>query len=307
MAGNEGKKTECLWKEGGRMMRKKQTERAKHIGIEHNKETPSPFEIHDSSVERIEKWFSDEGLTIDSIRSELEKTGNRSCVIWEVSEYYRAIIADVRKQIEEEEHDRYPAEKWKQVLESIKAVVDVLGYLTLLQMDANATLVSMLEAKSNTERIILSKHVYTLIYEVQNGDFHGFVSKAIDDLPDVLLDKKSKRSIMRDFSGLVKKMFPKKDAGLIRNKADAHKDSFALQMEAYAKCDYGVSVVSLIVFDKIVHMLQKAMEIMLENVPLLYEQYRADIEERLRKIKRLLEKMREYEGKPLPDGGLTSD
>ncbi len=54
-------------------------------------------------------------------------------------------------------------------------------------------------------------------------------------------------------------------------------------------------------------MLQKAMEIMLENVPLLYEQYRADIKERLRKIKRLLEKMREYEGKPLPEGGLTGD
>lgn len=289
------------------MMQKEQTERTKHIDIEQKKETPSPFEIHDSSVEKIEKWLSDEGLTIDSFRSELEKTGNRSCVIWEVSEYYRSIIADVRNQIEEEEHDRYPAEKWKQVLESIKAVVDVLGYLTLLQMDANATLISMLDAKSDTERIVLSKHVYTLVYEAQNSDFHDIVSKTLDDLPDVLLDKKTKRSILNDFNGLVKKLFSKKEAGPIRNHADAHKDNFALQMEAYTKCDYGLSVVSLIVFDKIVHMLQKAMEIMLENVPLLYEQYRADIKERLRKIKRLLEKMREYEGKPLPEGGLTGD
>lgn len=78
-------------------------------------------------------------------------------------------------------------------------------------------------------------------------------------------------------------------------------------MEAYTKCDYGMSIASLLAFDKIVNLLQQAVEIMLQNVPVLYEQYRTDIEERIRKLEHLLKKMKEYEGKPLPEAGLTGE
>lgn len=279
----------------------------KDAGIAQKKEILSPFEIHDSSVEKIENWLLNEGITIDSLRSELEKTGKRSCLILEVSEYYKSMIADTQKQIEGEEHDRYPAQRWKQVLESAKTIVDLLGYLTLLQMDAKATIISMLESKCDTERIVLSKHAYTLIYEVQNKDFNNLVSHELEQLPDVLLEKKEKRAIMKSFNDLVKKMISKGEAKTIRDKSDAHKDTFTLQMEAYTKCSFGLGVASLIIFDKTVNLLQKAVGIMLENVPLLLEQYRKDISDRLRKMERLLEKMKEYEGKSFPEGGLTGD
>lgn len=285
----------------------KQIAMANEVGIEHRKGIPSPFEINDSSVEKIDNWLLNEGVTIESLRAELEKTGKRSGLILEVSEYYKSIIVDTQKQIEEQVHDRYHLQKWEQVLESIKTVVDLLGYLTLLQMDAKATIISMLEAKCDTERIVLSKHAYTLIYEVQNNDFHNVVSKKIDQLPDVLLEMKEKRSIMKEFNNLVKKMVSKGEAKKIRDKSDAHKDTFTLQMEAYTKCNYGVGVASLYFFDKIVSLLQKAVELMLAKVPLLYEQYRAGIIERLCKTERLLERMKEYEGKSLPEGGLTGD
>ncbi len=280
---------------------------AKYTALEQKKEINSPFEIHDSSVEKVDNWLLNKGITIDFLRSELEKTGKRSCLILEVSDYYNNIIVDTKKQIEEEVHDRYPTERWEQVLESIKTVVDLLGYLTLLQMDAKATIISMLEAKCDTERVVLSKHAYTLIYEAQSRDFHNVVSKNIEHLPDVLLEKKEKRFILSGFNDLVKKMIPKNEAKVIRNMADAHKDTFALQMEAYSECNYGLGVASLFVFDKIVNLLQSVVEIMLENVSFLYEHYRADIGERLQKIERLLNKMKEYDGKPFPEGGLTGD
>lgn len=279
----------------------------KYSSLKQNKELPSPFEIRDSSVEKIENWLSSEGIKIDSLRDELDKSGKRSCLIREVSDYYCDTIADVQRQIKIEEHDKYPEESWAQVLESVRTVVELLGYLTLLQMDATTTLISMLEAKSDTERVVLSKHAYTLIHEVHDKKYNNLVSKEIENLPDVLLGKEDKRTILNGFNDLVKKIVPRNEAEFVRDKADAHKDDFHLQMEAYTKCNYGLSVAWLFVFIRIGNLLQHTMEIMLENVPLLYEQYRADVTERLRKMERLLEKMKEYEGKPFPEGGLTGD
>lgn len=280
---------------------------AMYSNIKREKEMPSPFEIRDSSVEKIDNWLSNEGIKIDSLRDELEKSGKRCCLIRDVSDFYRDIKADVQRQIEIEEHDRYPGERWLQVLESIRTVVDLLGYLTLLQMDATATIISMLEARCDTERVVLSKHAYTLIHEVHDQKFNNRVSKEIENLPDVLIRKEDKRTILNGFNDLVKKIVPRGEAEFVRDKADAHKDVFHLQMEAYDKCNYGLGVASLFVFIRIGNLLQRTVEIMLENVPLLYEQYRADVTERLRKLERLLEKMKEYDGRPLPEGGLTGD
>lgn len=200
----------------------------KYADIKQMKEMSSPFEIHDSSVEKIDNWLLKESLTVDFLRNELEKAGKRSCLLLEVSEYYNTIIADTQKQIDEEVHDRYPAEKWKQVLESVKTVVDLLGYLTLLQMDAKATIVSMLEAQCDTERIVLSKHAYTLIYEVQNNDFNKLFTYEIEQLPDILFEKKDRRTIMKAINNLFKMIVSKSEAKTIRSKADAHKDGFTL-------------------------------------------------------------------------------
>lgn len=44
-------------------------------------------------------------------------------------------------------------------------VYDMMGYLTLLKMDAMTSIISLFQAKNDTERIMQCKHAYTIIYE----------------------------------------------------------------------------------------------------------------------------------------------
>ena len=66
--------------------------------------------------------------------------------------------------------DTYAIEKWLTVIQTHYNVYELMGFLTLLQMDAMTTIICLLQAINDTERIILSKHAYTILYEAKQND-----------------------------------------------------------------------------------------------------------------------------------------
>lgn len=265
------------------------------------------FEIGDTSVKTIEEWINKESLTVDALRENLELAGRQAGFYWAISEHNKGILEELRIAIDKEEHDPYPKQRWAQIIESEKDVTDLIGFLILLQMDATSSLISLLEAKNNTERVVLSKHAYTIVFEAEESDLFKKVSREMINLPDVLLSVENKRELWKGIRSLVRMMVSKRDAKIVRNQIDAHKASFPDQMEAYRKCEYPAAVINLLTLIRILELLQKAMGIINENLHILFDEYKEEMTARLKKLKRLLEKLKEYEGRELPGEGVTGD
>ena len=263
------------------------------------------FDIKDDSVNEVEHFVRKVGLSVESLRRELELAGKRAGLYIAVSDYDRGRLSELSE--ENEEHDPYLSHRLSQVISSEKEVIDLMGYLNLFQMDVTSSLVSLLEAKNDTERIVVSKHAYTIIHEALDTDLFRRVSRDMLNLPDVLLSDSLKHKLWKDIRGIARMMITKKDAKTIRDSIDAHKHGFVDQMNSYGKCSYYLSVVNLVALFKILDVLQKAMRIIDDNLHLLYDQFHEEMRERIRKLNSLMEKLKEYEGKPLPPEGLTGD
>lgn len=267
----------------------------------------SSFEIGDIGVKAVEEWIKKEGITVEALRENLGLAGQQAALYWAISKHNKGILEELQDAIDKEEHDPYPKQRWAQVIRAEKDVTDLMGFLTLLRMDATSSLICLLEAKNDTERIVLSKHAYTIFFEAEDSDLFKKASRDMINLPDVLLSAEIKRELWKGVRSLVRMMVSKRDAEIVRNQIDAHKESFSDQMEAYRKCEYPTAFANLVTLIKIVDLLQKAMRIINENLHILFDEYKEEMTERSRKLKRLLEKLKEYEGREFPAGGLTGE
>ena len=81
----------------------------------------------------------------------------------------------------------------------------------------------------------------------------------------------------------------------IRNNLDAHKNqSFTTQISFYKKCDWSHSIVGLSMFTILIEKIQIFMEIIHHKIDILYNQYRAFMEDRMRQYEEILRQIQEY-------------
>ncbi len=126
--------------------------------------------------------------------------------------------------------------KWLTVIQTHRDVYEMMGYLTLLQMDALTTNISLLQAQNDTERIVLCKHAYTIIFEAKDQDLFSKVSAGMLKYPEDLVKRKEIRTFWKDVKVILKAMMEINEAKDIRNRIDAHKDdSFVTQIALYKK------------------------------------------------------------------------
>ena len=171
----------------------------------------------------------------------------------------------------------------------------MMGYLTLLQMDALTTNISLFLAQNDTERIVLCKHAYTIIYEAKQHDLFRKISAGMQKYPEDLVKREELISLWEDIKTFLKAMITIEDAKDIRNKLDAHKDvSFMTQIALYKKCDWAVCIVNLSAFVMLIEKIQLYMGIIHRNVRVLYNQYYAFMEERMKQYEEILKQLQEY-------------
>ena len=169
-----------------------------------------------------------------------------------------------------------------------------MGYLTLLQMDAITTTICLLQAQNDTERIMLSKHAYTIIYEARINDLSKKVSKEMRLYPNEVVNIQELSDFWKNINSILKQIMDIEFAKEIRNNIDAHKNnSFIRQIALYRECQWGESIIYLSIFTKLVDLIQDYMNIINNNMKKMYNKYTTDIKEYIEKLDQIKKELGE--------------
>lgn len=274
-------------------MKKSVGEMARELGF--NKFSFSEaFEIHYSEIETINK-LSECGIytNVEELRENLECAGKRCTLYAGLIGFLEERINKGKHDIEQNIGDFAIIKQWLDVSQTHRDVYEMLGFLTLLQMDSITTAISLLQAQNDTERIVQSKHAYTIIYEARTHDLFDKVSAGMYKYPEVIVKKDELSTFWKGIKDVLKKMISQKESKVIRNKLDAHKDkSFVDQIALYKKCDWATSIINLFAFISLIDKIELYMDNIHAKLNLLYGHHKAFVEERMQQYEDILKQLR---------------
>ena len=253
------------------------------------------FVLSDSEKEKIQQ-FSEKGICIEPelLREHLEYAGKRCCLYESLLNYHEEVIAKTLEEIEKNAFSSYAPEKWLTILQTHRNIYEMMGYLTLLQMDAITTTICLLQAQHDTERIMLSKHAYTIIYEARINDLSNKVSKEMRLYPNEVVNIQELSDFWKNINSILKQIMDIEFAKEIRNNIDAHKNnSFIRQIALYRECQWGESIIYLSIFTKLVDLIQDYMNIINNNMKKVYNKYTTDIKEYIEKLDQIKKELEE--------------
>lgn len=253
------------------------------------------FVLSDSEKEKIQQ-FSEKGICIEPklLREHLEYAGKRCCLYESLLNYHEEVIAKTLEEIEKNAFSSYAPEKWLTILQTHRNIYEMMGYLTLLQMDAITTTICLLQAQKDTERIMLSKHAYTIIYEARINDLSKKVSKEMRLYPNEVVNIQELSDFWKNINSILKQIMDIEFAKEIRNNIDAHKNnSFIRQVALYRECQWGESIIYLSIFTKLVDLIQDYMNIINNNMKKVYNKYTTDIKEYIEKLDQIKKELEE--------------
>lgn len=253
------------------------------------------FVLSDSEKEKIQQ-FSEKGICIEPelLREHLEYAGKRCCLYESLLNYHEEVIAKTLEEIKKNAFGSYASEKWLTILQTHRNIYEMMGYLTLLQMDAITTTICLLQAQNDTERIMLSKHAYTIIYEARKNDLSKKVSKEMRLYPNEVVNIQELSDFWKNINSILKQIMDIEFAKEIRNNIDAHKNnSFIRQIALYRECQWGESIIYLSIFTKLVDLIQDYMNIINNNMKKVYNKYTTDIKEYIEKLDQIKKELGE--------------
>ena len=253
------------------------------------------FVLSDSEKEKIQQ-FSEKGICIEPelLREHLEYAGKRCCLYESLLNYHEEVIAKTLEEIEKNAFSSYAPEKWLTILQTHRNIYEMMGYLTLLQMDAITTTICLLQAQNDTERIMLSKHAYTIIYEARINDLSKKVSKEMRLYPNEVVNIQELSDFWKNINSILKQIMDIEFAKEIRNNIDAHKNnSFIRQIALYRECQWGESIIYLSIFTKLVDLIQDYMNIINNNMKKVYNKYTTYIKEYIEKLDQIKKELGE--------------
>ena len=274
-------------------MTKTLNEIAEELGIIHLS-FDEIFTVQESESEKIQHllklgFFTD----VETMREYLVNAGKRCSIYVTLLNFFDDEIKKAKEEIEH--YYSYGNSKWLPIITIHRDIYELIGFLTLLQMDALTTCIGLFQAKNDVEKIMHSKHAYTIIYEAKQNDLFNKVSYEMHKYPEDLINKDELKKLWLLIKSMLKKMVNLKDAHDIRNNLDAHKcKSFVTQIELYKKCSWTQSIAFLSVFIKIIELIQDYMTIINHDMRFLYEKYTKDMKnyiDRLEEIKRTIENL----------------
>lgn len=256
------------------------------------------FEVHNFEKETVGK-LSECGIfiNIDELREKLEYAGKRCTLYAGFIDSFEEEINKAKHNINQNVGDVIIREKWLAVIQTHRDVYEMMGFLTILQMDAITTAICLLQAQNDTERIVLSKHAYTIVYEARTHDLFNKVSAGMHKYPEEIVDSDELNIFWKDIKGVLKKMISQKESEDIRNKLDAHKDkSFINQIALYKKCDWSTSIINLFAFITLIDKIELYMYNIHNKLNVLYDNYKAFIEKRMKQYEDILRQLSDMQG-----------
>ena len=114
------------------------------------------FSIEGKTVDEILHWATEvAGIDVEHLRSSLVAGCELCDLCLSMSTYYQDNLTECHRLIDDGKGDPVVHEKRLQLLEIGERSNNLSGYLVLLQMDAMMSLINMLEAKSDVERLLI--------------------------------------------------------------------------------------------------------------------------------------------------------
>ena len=253
------------------------------------------FKIENPNVEETQHWAKDIAqIDIEHLRSCLDAGSELCDFCLSLSAYYEKNLAECRKLIEEGKGDPVINEERLPLLEIGERTNNLSGYLALLQMDAMMSLINMLEAKSDVERLLTCKHAYTIIHDAKIKGLFRVVSREMRELPEEVLPKERRDELWRGIKSVNRMLLSEEEAEIVRDNVDAHKSSsFMEQIAAYKQCEFGKSVASMFALMKIAWIIQETIGEVQENLRELESQFFDLVRERNKKWKELKKQLEE--------------
>lgn len=177
---------------------------------------------------------------------------------------------------------------------SFPNIWELMGFVSLLEMDAISLLISILTAESDVERKMLSKHAYTIVFEAREKGLFQKVSKEMSAFPESLLSKQENDELWSRIKKDLKSMSGIKVEHTIRNQIDAHKSSsFERQYETFRSCNWGQAVYDLLVLIEISDKLLDVVESVFSKYKHEIEAVTDRIKTRMPMLYALLEKLKQ--------------
>ena len=177
---------------------------------------------------------------------------------------------------------------------SFPNIWELMGFVSLLEMDAISLLIGILTAESDVERKMLSKHAYTIVFEAREKGLFQKVSKEMKRFPESLLPKKDNDELWRIIKKELNKMSEIGVEHTIRNQIDAHKSSsFECQYETFRSCNWGQAVYDLLVLIQISDRLLDVVESVFSKYKHEIEAVTDRIKTRVSVLDAILEKLRQ--------------
>ena len=253
------------------------------------------FKIENPTVEETQHWAENVAkIDTEHLRSCLVAGGELCDLCLSLSAYYEKRLVECRNLIEEGKGDPVINEKRLPLLEIGERTNNLSGYLALLQMDAMMSLINLLEAKSDVERLLICKHAYTIIHDAKIKGLFKVVSREMRKLPEDVLPIERRDELWRGIKDVNCMLLSEEEAGMVRNNVDAHKSSsFTEQIAAYKRCEFGKSVASMFALMKIAWIIQETISEVQENLRELEGQFFDLVRERNKKWKELKKQLEE--------------
>lgn len=253
------------------------------------------FELRHSESDTVD-LLKAKGLYNDAqdLRGKLEYAGKRCTLYAGLIESLKKEINRVKKDSDCYVGDTIAKRKWLGISQTHRDVYDMMGFLTLLQMDAITTVIGLIQAQNDTDRKMLSKHAYTIIFEVRENDLFKKVSVGMRNYPAEIVNKDELDGFWKGIKAVFKEMISTKVSKSIRDNLDAHKNkSFVEQIELYKKCDWSTSVVNLFVLIRLIDTIQQYMDNIHDKLNVLYDQYQTFIKKRMKQFEEILVQLRD--------------
>ena len=169
--------------------------------------------------------------------------------------------------------------RWLELIRNHRGVYEQLGFAFLLKMDAEVMLIEMLSAKSDTERLVTSKHAYTIVAEARNNDLFNELAGRMKSYPEILLPEKEYNALWKTNKQLIKKMTSDEQSNRIRKAIDAHKAPFLKQANEYLSIDWKQSLLDMLIIVQVVDNIGACMDIVHDRLTVAYDAFDKDTRE----------------------------
>lgn len=187
-------------------------------------------------------------------------------------------------------------QKWQQLAMTHRSIFELLGLALLLKMDATSMLIAFMSPLTDTEKIVLGKHAYTIVAGARNKDLFRTISARMKDYPECIFPNEEYNRLWRENNKkLLYDVTSAKESNRIRNEIDAHKKSFEEQLDAFKAVDWRQCAVDMIRLIQVVNNIEECINGINERLKASFDRFEKEAHDYIAQLDAILKQLESFE------------